>query len=982
MDYFAYTVDKMKVSHRKSISRLYAVGLICVKLTSFVLILACTGGGGDDNGSGGTGNGTNPSIEITNAALLEGNSGVQNLTFQVLLSQSIDEVVTVDYVTMDNTATTGSDYSATSGTLSFVPGETNKEINVSVNGDDIVEGDEDFYLILSHPSTNASIATTQAVGTILNDDLPKITISDGMVTEGDDGITSLIFNITLSAAVGEFVTIEYVTIDGTAVGGSDYNTIFGTLNFDPWETQVALTVEILGDTEYEAEEVFTIELSNPSVNAELQISTANGRIVDDDAVMLFDKHEITFAIPQIYNNPFDTDEVAIDVDVALPDGSHVLLPAFYNQDFEIVAAEPERYGNGSTPNWKARFTPSQVGEHVYTITLTDGDGSRQVGTGGRFTVVPSSNKGFIRIDARDGRFMQYDNGQPFIPIGHNVAWEDGTGIGLAFWDDYFGRMAANGANWTRIHLIHYFEGQSLEWIPNYTGYYHGLGRYSLELAWKIDRIIESAARHGIAIQLALHNAIIFSTTIYPQWHDNPYNIANADAGGFLLQPGDFFNDAQAINLLKRKLRYFVARWAYSPAILCWEIFNEVQFVDGFRESQSVRTDAIDWHAEISEYLRDIDPFGHLITTSSAEEERLDPVWELADIDMIQFHNYEPNKISSIKRQIQRLEHIGKPVLVGEFGAEDQMAETVVESMPEPERTQLYDALIMHNGIWTAAMLNSGAMLWWWDSYIHTLDLYHVYAPLAYYWEGEDPAAHGLVSVTPQVSGVPTTSGLSATPGLINFDAPSTQTAFTVTDDDTVPGIEYLSIWLHGTGHENLRSDPIFTVTLSEPGNFSISVEEVSPYSAAIAITVDGNPVFSESYSGAETNFTITVPLNAGVHLVQVLNTGNDYFKISSYNFEGLSIPIVATVAQASSNHAYIWAYDRGSQYHMNDHGVISGAMVKVSDLNSGTYQIEFWQTRQTGGLISTVQQATNGNTLTVILPDFEKDIAIKIKPQI
>lgn len=150
-------------------------------------------------------------------------------------------------------------------------------------------------------------------------------------------------------------------------------------------------------------------------------------------MMLFEKHEITFDIPEIYANPFDVDEVDVNANFQLPDGSQMLVPAFYNQDFEIVAIGPERYGNGSAPNWKARFTPFQLGEHVYSITLSDNDGIRQIGNEDRFTVIPSSDKGFIRIDTRDGRFMQYDNGQPFIPIGHNVAWEgeDPAALGLS-----------------------------------------------------------------------------------------------------------------------------------------------------------------------------------------------------------------------------------------------------------------------------------------------------------------------------------------------------------------------------------------------------------------------------------------------------------------------------------------------------------------------------------------------------------------------
>src|SRR5262249_14452300 len=71
--------------------------------------------------------------------------------------------------TADNTATAGSDYVATSGTLTFNPGDTSKTIAVVVNGDTVVERNETFFVNLTN-AVNATIADAQGVGTILNDD--------------------------------------------------------------------------------------------------------------------------------------------------------------------------------------------------------------------------------------------------------------------------------------------------------------------------------------------------------------------------------------------------------------------------------------------------------------------------------------------------------------------------------------------------------------------------------------------------------------------------------------------------------------------------------------------------------------------------------------------------------------------------------------------------------------------------------------------
>src|SRR5205823_13043755 len=107
-----------------------------------------------------------------------------------------------NYATADGTAMAGSDYQATSGTLTFMPGETQKTVTVSVIGDTANEPDETFFVRLSSPS-NASIADGEGVGTILNDDtLPSLSIRDVSVVEGNSGTTNAAFVVTLSAASG------------------------------------------------------------------------------------------------------------------------------------------------------------------------------------------------------------------------------------------------------------------------------------------------------------------------------------------------------------------------------------------------------------------------------------------------------------------------------------------------------------------------------------------------------------------------------------------------------------------------------------------------------------------------------------------------------------------------------------------------------------------------------------------------------------
>ncbi|HEX5702834.1 MAG TPA: Calx-beta domain-containing protein [Pyrinomonadaceae bacterium] len=110
--------------------------------------------------------------------IAEGDSGTSVVTFTVTLTPTSSNTVTVDYTTANVTASDSSDYVATSGQLSFAPGETSKPINVTINGDMLVEPDETFRVNLSNSTGGAGIAPPGfGTGTIKNDDTANLVIS-------------------------------------------------------------------------------------------------------------------------------------------------------------------------------------------------------------------------------------------------------------------------------------------------------------------------------------------------------------------------------------------------------------------------------------------------------------------------------------------------------------------------------------------------------------------------------------------------------------------------------------------------------------------------------------------------------------------------------------------------------------------------------------------------------------------------------------
>src|SRR5262249_47098764 len=200
--------------------------------------------------------------------------------FIVSLSAASSHSVTVSYSTSNGTATAGSDYTSTSGTLTFSPGQTSLTVPVSVLGDTVIESNETFNLNLSLP-VNATINRGTGTATIVDDDLPTLSVSDASATEGNSGLTPVTFTVTLSAASSQTVTVSYSTAAGTATAGTHYQSLSGTLTFAPGQISQTVTVNAVGDTTVELNETFTLNLSNP-VNAAISRSQGTGTIINDD----------------------------------------------------------------------------------------------------------------------------------------------------------------------------------------------------------------------------------------------------------------------------------------------------------------------------------------------------------------------------------------------------------------------------------------------------------------------------------------------------------------------------------------------------------------------------------------------------------------------------------------------------------------------------------------------------------------------------
>ena len=232
-----------------------------------------------------------PVVSITPLVSLPPNGNpFTNFVFTASLSNPVNsETLFVDYTTVDGTGPNGAtvangDYTATSGTLTFLPGTTSQTVTVQVLHKTASGPNESFTIDLTPDALSPDVTGTPiGTGTILNERAtPTLSVSSPTVTPGAVG-TNALFTVSLTFPVNEVVTVPYATHDNTAQNGVDYQAVSGQLTFTPSDSSLTqiITVPILGQTTAAADETFFLNLSPPSPTggAVIATPTAVGTIV-------------------------------------------------------------------------------------------------------------------------------------------------------------------------------------------------------------------------------------------------------------------------------------------------------------------------------------------------------------------------------------------------------------------------------------------------------------------------------------------------------------------------------------------------------------------------------------------------------------------------------------------------------------------------------------------------------------------------------
>ena len=421
------------------------------------------------------------------------------------------------------------------------------------------------------------------------------------------------------------------------------------------------------------------------ISLALMATVADAQIISVDApasARKYSKTEFTVSLKGKWENPYLQEQVALDMALTSPSGKTLVLPCYY-----------ESGKSGEPSEWKARFTAQETGIYSYTFRLSECGGIVSESAPASLNVKPGKGHGILHTN--DNWTLRHDDGTLFRGIAENICWESRDNDDSKFfsklheqadrfnYDVMLPDFAANGGNFVRVWMCSWNFPIDRQRAFNNSRYTETTGYMNASAVKRLDDVITLAESLDIKFMLCM-------------------------GAGDVATDRNFFVSEEAKTRFRNRLRYIVARWGYSPAIGMWEFFNEIDNIQ-FRDKNNPipAEDIVGWHTEMAKYLKSIDPFGHITTTSISHRD-LAGLNSVPDLDINQKHIY--NATSVIPGTISDYEaRFGKPYVIGEFGREWDWSKNFDDFADEMDAD-------FRRGLWYGIFSPTPVtpMSWWWE----------------------------------------------------------------------------------------------------------------------------------------------------------------------------------------------------------------------------------------------------------------------------
>lgn len=503
---------------------------------------------------------------------------------------------------------------------------------------------------------------------------------------------------------------------------------------------------------------------------------------DNIEIGRFEKLEIGLTLPEeidqlvdeflnnknsTYLNPYDPDHINIEASFYNKKDTITGWGFYYKDYFRDKASNRSWKDKYTDYNWRIRFAPPDTGRWNCTIRIVFPNSTFDTlfKKNIQFNCIEGKKDGFIAIGDDKRHFKYAHNNESFFAIGQNIAWTDeaifkgkwANGNSSEFYfenKDFTNRLfhvgyedlngfvknaAENKGNMIRI----------LSWHDSYLFEWEERGVYGSnrtendqnfirqKRSWELDQLFRTAEESDIKLLFCVE----FPGQYSYDWNNgdkhsfyyNPYNKVEKDGKIDAKLPTEFFEDRTLINDYKKKLRYFIARWGYSPSLGVLQLLNEFdgwstdstktesEIRDVIMKDIDLQINTRNWHDEIGQYIHQIADrpmivtSGLMISTKPTDIPFNRNFFNTKGMDMVTWNYYgndrSVNYLMSISSQ-SILRKFDKPFLFTETGII-----TNPEKNADPSDLESCDDVMFHNFLWAgSAMGTPGTSLEWWQNF--------------------------------------------------------------------------------------------------------------------------------------------------------------------------------------------------------------------------------------------------------------------------